>query len=87
MSQRRSRLQRKAQRVLLTELERDFNEALGAAVRYRDEQIAGARAEYRKTLAKMDELLAEKVKEAHDQYAEARAAIIKDHAAREAKAA
>jgi hypothetical protein len=87
VSGRKSRLQRKAARVVKSALEREFDELLGAAKRTRDKALHDAGERYRKGLEKLVEERAAARVEAYKEYDEQRAAIVKAMARKEAEAA
>lgn len=83
---RKSRLQRKADRVFKSEADRRFNEALGAARTARDTARREANVEYEKGVAKLDEARTKARFEAEKAYGETRNELVKKYGREEAAA-
>jgi hypothetical protein len=84
VSQRRSRLERKAARVVAKEQEREVDTELGAARARRDVALHKASESYRKGIATLTTERAEARKTAHENYEQERTEILKRFATTEA---
>jgi hypothetical protein len=87
VSQRASRLQRKAARVVKSEVEREFEHALGEAKRRRDKKLREIAATHEKKLAELVKERDDAKRDAHREYDEERDLIVKAAARKEAQAA
>lgn len=84
MNARKSRVARKAERVVQTEIEREFGAELGALRRARDEANREANAERDTAIAKAQRDCVDAKKEAEKKYEAERAKLLKRLAAKEA---
>lgn len=84
MNQRRSRLQRKASRVLSPE-EAEFRSAMNTLRAERDKTVATINAEARRQKHEVDAKRASAIAKANETYDEARDALVKQYAEAEAE--
>jgi hypothetical protein len=84
VSQKKSRLQRQAKRLMRSKEETEAREAIREVVKARDKALAEANAAYKKALGEAQTNLLEDRKRAWDDYEGERAEIIKKFASKEA---